>query len=334
MRIITRCLTVMLILLFSSAVIFGAGAAERVEPPEVTSIEDLKDQSFTFIIGFGAGGSTDLSARLLADGLNKMGLDVTVVNRPGGLGTEAAAWVMDQSPRDNIWAAVVPLSFYFLPASEDTGFTWRDFDPVATWGGVKFCFAVHADSPFESLQDVFDYGKAKPGELLVGSQGEDTNEHYVCERLMASGGVDDFTYISFAGGADVATNLLGKHIDVGYMSISAVKSMVDAGDLRILAHNSLFMERLPFMPDIPNITEYGIDAPHFNTLALWAPKGTSESVRRVMGEAIKEVITDQEMIERHRAMGIELAFLDIEGTRSTAEDTADQFIEDYLDWLD
>ena len=91
----------------------------------------FKQKKLTLIVPYGAGGSTNATVRLLGQSLVKLGLKVNVVNKPGASGTEGTYFVSRQKPDSGVLLATSPTAFHFLPASENTGYTWKDFDPYS-----------------------------------------------------------------------------------------------------------------------------------------------------------------------------------------------------------
>ncbi len=294
----------------------------------------ITDEEFTFVVGFAAGGSVDLTARITADALSALGIDVNVVNRPGSVGVEAAGWVAEQSPESNIMFWGVPMTLFFEPAKRDVGFTWEDFSPVASLGGATFCLGMAADAPWDDLDELLEWAKDNPGELTVGGQGELTQTHFTVALIFDGAGVE-YVYVPFAGGADVQMNLAGGHVDVGHLSLAAAYPLYSAGELKIPAHTSIFVERVDMAPDVPNIAEYGFpDARESHIMFLWAPKGTSEDIINPLSEAIGVALQEPAIIQRLEDMGILVSYLDAEGTYELTQDIHSESIPAFVDWYE
>ncbi len=311
-----------------SLLVVLAGSALADEVPW----EQLKGEEFTFVVGFAAGGSNDLAARVLADKLGQLGIDVTVVNRPGGIGVEAAGWVASQPPESNIMFWGVPMTLYFEPATRDVGFTWEDFEPVATLGGATFALAGSKDAPWDTLEEMLDWAHANPGQLIVGGQGEMSSMHFAMTLIFDEAGVD-YRYVPFAGGADVQMNLAGGHVDVGHLSLAAAYPLYSAGDLNILAHTSIFVDRVEMAPDVPNVAEAGFSsARELHVLFLHAPKETSPDVIEPLAAAIDEALKDPSTVSRLEDMGILVSYLGPQGTRELGEDAHADVIPAFVEW--
>ncbi len=293
---------------------------------------ELVGQDFTFIVGFAAGGSNDLGARILADKLQNMGINVRVVNRPGSMGVEAAGWVSQQPADSNIFYWGVPLTLFFEPATRDVGFTWEDFDPVATLGGATFALATAADAPWDTLDDIVEWARENPGQLIVGGQGELSSMHFAMASIFDEAGVD-YLYVPFAGGADVQMNLAGGHVDVGHLSVAASYPLYSAGELKIPVHTSVFVDRVEMIPDVPNVADAGFpNARELHVLFLWAPKGADSAMIQAMSAAVGEALEDPNTVERLEDMGILVSYLDAEGTLQQAVEAHETVIPAFVDW--
>lgn len=293
---------------------------------------DLVGQEFTFIVGFAAGGSNDLGARVLADALQNMGINVRVVNRPGSMGVEAAGWVAQQPADANILYWGVPLTLFFEPATRPVGFTWEDFDPIATLGGATFALATAADAPWDTLEDIIEWGLENPGQLIVGGQGELSSMHFAMNAIFDEAGVD-YLYVPFAGGADVQMNLAGGHVDVGHLSLAAAYPLYSAGELKIPVHTSVFVERVEMVPEVLNVAEAGFpNARELHVLFLWAPKGADPDMIQALSAAVGEALENPATVERLEDMGILVSYLDAEGTMQQAVEAHETVIPAFVEW--
>ncbi len=292
----------------------------------------LQDEEFTFVVGFAAGVSVDLTARITADALANVGIDVRVVNQPGSVGVEAAGSVAEMPPESNTMFWGVPMTLFFEPAKRDTGYTWEDFEPVASLGGATFALATRPDLPWDGLDEIIDWALENPGELIVGGQGELTQTHFTVASIFDEAGVD-YIYVPFAGGADVQMNLAGGHVDVGHLSLAAAYPLYSAGELKIPAHTSIFVERVDMAPDVPNVSEFGFpDARESHIMFLWAPQGTPADVIDPLSAAIGEALDDEEVIERLADQGVLTSYLDAQETYELTQDIHENSIPAFIEW--
>ena len=321
-------LTLILVAVFFMAAIFVPGDMQAEEPWAA-----LEGESFDLVVGFGAGGSHDLSARYVAEALEKIGVDVSVVNMPGAVGTEAAYHVASQDPDSNILFWGHPPVMIFEPAARDIGYDYDDFDAVGAMGSPTFAIGSRADAPWEDLDDLREYMDENPGEVIVGGQGELHIMHYAVEAILPPDEYD-YRYVAFAGGADVALNLTGGHADVGHLSLSAAKPLHDDDELTVMVHTSAVAERVDMMPDVPNVTEFGIDFTEPHTLSAWAPAGTDVETREALNAALAEITNDSDFLESMGDMGFVVSHHTIEETEDYFNSVRDELLPEFMDWLE
>ncbi len=301
----------------------AGGAGEAAETPD----------EITIVVGFGAGGSNDLSARYLAEAFNDHGISANVVNMPGGMGTEAAYHVSTQSPDSNTFMWAHPLIMLFEPAAGDRGFTIHDFEPVGTLASPTFAVSSRAGAPWETLEELIQYIEANPGEVVLGGQGEGNMMHFIAELILDPAELD-YTYVGLGGGADVALNLTGGHVDVGHLSLAAARPLHQDGDLTVLVNTQILVERDPLMPEIPNIVEFGIQGQEPHPLALWAPKGTSSALIQQLTEAMAEIAQDADFAQNYQDIGVIAHYLDPEETWEFFMDVEENMVPRYKAWLE
>ncbi len=305
---------------------------EEVEEEEKVE-EELEDVDIDIVVGFAAGGSNDLSARYMAEKFADYGINANVVNMPGGMGTEAAYHVSQQDPDSNMFMWAHPLIMLFEPAAGDRGFTIDDFEPVGLLASPTFCLGSRAGAPWEDMDDLIEYIQENPGEVTLGGQGEGNMMHFIAELILDPDELD-YTYVGLEGGADVAMNLTGDHVDVGHLSLAAARPLHEDGDMTVLVNTQILVERDPLMPDIPNVIEFGIDAQEPHPLALWGPIGTDPELKERMSAAMSQMAEDPELIQNYEGAGMIAHYLDADETWDFFMDVQENMIPRFVEWLD
>ena len=301
---------------------------EVVEEPA----EDLEEIEIDIVVGFGAGGSNDLSARYLAEALREEGIIANVVNMPGGMGTEAAYHVSTQAPDSHMFMWAHPLIMSFEPATGDRGYTIDDFEPAGLVASPTFALASKADAPWDDMESLVEYIRENPGEVVLGGQGEGNMMHFIAE-LMLDPEELEYTYVGLGGGADVALNLTGGHVDLGHMSLAAARPLHEDGDLTVLVNTQILMDRDPLMPDIPNIEEFGIDAKEPHPLGLWAPKGAPQELIDRVSSAVETVSQDEAFIQNYQDIGVVAHYLNPQEQWDFFMEVEDEMIPRFTEWL-
>lgn len=294
-----------LLLVFS---VLGVWAAGEPEDPDADPYEEL---DVTFIVGFGAGGSNDVSARFTAQALRDHGINVDVVNMTGGMGADAAYHASNLPPAEEsmtfFWS--VPSTLIFEPAIGERGYTIEDFDFVGLMASPTYVFATRPHAPFDDWQGLVEYIEDNPGELTLGGQGHGGMLHFMTQLILPREEYD-YEYVGFAGGADVATNLIGDHVEFAHLSLAAAGPLRDDGELTPLVNTQTLVDRDPAMPDVPNITEINPDIegePH--GVGLYAPKGTDPALIDRITSAMAEVAQSEDLQQKMQDEGMILHYL-------------------------
>jgi tripartite-type tricarboxylate transporter receptor subunit TctC len=262
------------------------------------------DRPVKVVVGFSAGGGTDVAARVIAQKLSEaMGQSFVVENRAGASGLIASEQVA-KSPPDGYTImvgsqttlAVAPALYRKIqldPVKELTGLAMIGVSPLVA--------VVNANSPIKSLADLIAEAKAKNGTMNFASGGVGTTPHMAGELLAFSAGIK-MVHVAYRGEAPGVNDLLGGQIPFMFANLSVVKGNVEGGKLRALAVTS--SKRVASLPNVPTIAE---TFPGFNAatwFALVAPAGTPpEAVARLNAET-KKIVTTQDFQQRFEQLGM------------------------------
>jgi tripartite-type tricarboxylate transporter receptor subunit TctC len=270
-------------LLARNGLILAALAAASVSAFSQT----FPSKHITVYVGYGAGATTDLSARALAEGLEKaLGVPMVVENRPGATAGVAAALVARAKPDGYtigvVSTGVVTVRPHILRAPYDP---LKDFTLIAQYSRYIGALTVRGDSPFKSVDDFVAYAKAHPG-MSYSSSGTNSQQQMGVELFRQCKGLE-FTHLPTKGGAEANTMLLGNHVDFT-AGAGQHMSYVRQGRLRnlVLLNSN---ERDPTQPDVPTMKDIGCqDAPALGYLVI-APRGLPDPIYKVLSDAIRKV---------------------------------------------
>lgn len=314
-----------LVFLFSLVTLVGSEEIRADEPIRID-----------IVVGFAAGGSNDLTARYMAQYLTDYGITANIINMPGGMSTEAAYYVSQEvGPDENVffWGHSGPL--LFEPAADYRGYTIEDFDPVATLAAPTFAIGARPGAPWgDDFEALVQYIKDNPGDVAFGGQGEGNVRHYAVEQILPPDELD-YVFVGMEGGAAVAMNLTGEHVDVGHLSLAAASPLVKDGELWAVVNTNPLQNRDPLMPDVPNVAEFGIPEgrePH--PIALWAVKGTDPALIERIANAMEQAAQNPELQEQYAGMGVVLHFMGPEETLEFYMDVNENVVPHYLEWLE
>lgn len=228
-------------------------------------------------VGYPAGGTTDIVARLVANELQKsMNSPVLVENRPGAAGVIGTTAVATSNPdgytllftigSHTVVPAVVPTLSYD---------TVKSFAPIAIVGTSPNMLLVRADHPAKSLADFIKLAKAQPDKIDYGTPGIGTTTHVTGAMLEKSAGIK-LSHIPYKGSGPTTQALLSGEIPAAFASIISAGQFVREGRIRALA--IVGTKRSPMLPDVPTFEEQG--APNVlgdNWLGLLAPAKTPKN---------------------------------------------------------
>lgn len=258
------------------------------------------------VVGFPAGGPTDIVTRSMAPKLTEsLGQPVVVENRAGAGGVIATEQVA-KSPPDGYTLVMgtiggIAVAMSLIP---NRGYdTLRDLAPITQAVTVTNILVTHPSVPAKTVKDLLAIAKSKPGRLNYASSGNGTVTHLAGELFKLMGKVD-ITHVPYKGGAPALTALISGEVDMSYENSLIILPQVKSGKVRAIAVTGVKRSRL--LPDLPTIAESGL--PGYNAsgwYGLFAPAATPKPViTRLHAEASK-VLRMPEIVDRLSSQGAE-----------------------------
>lgn len=267
----------------------------------VVEAQDWKPtKPIAIIVPWSAGGSTDQITRLTADILeSKLGQKIVIVNQPGASGSVGTNSVL-QAPRDGYtWASGVAadLGTYKIQGMLDTEI--QDWTLFLTVANIQV-FAVNADSPYKTMDDLLKAFKDRPGQIAVGTAGQGSAGHIAIETLRKYTGIA-YKHVAYDGGDAAVTACVSGEIEVVPQLAGEEVDMLRAGKLRALA----VLDSKPFSIEgfeetIPPVTKW-IPAfrPGSNYFGIFLPKDTPIEVVYALGKLWIEVVSKSPEIQAY-----------------------------------
>ena len=241
----------------------------------------------TLTVGMAAGGVTDLATRTIAEESKKLvKQDFLVVNKPGAGQTVAMSTVITARPDGYTLGATTDAPYVRGPHLYKLNFIpLADTTPVSLYATFRSVIIVRDDSPFKTLNDMFDYARKNPGKLTYSHPGLGTSTY------MGFGGAAlhlklNVPQVPFAGDSAALTALLGGHVMASVMGSSSCIAQIKSGKVRVLGIVE-GKERMKEYPDAPNLYEYAPEdtlAPP--SLLIFAPKGLPDPILKTLQETI------------------------------------------------
>ncbi|CAM4076962.1 Bug family tripartite tricarboxylate transporter substrate binding protein [Bordetella tumulicola] len=236
------------------------------------------DKPVHIVVGFSAGGTTDVIARIMAKELTQaLGESFVVENKPGAGSNIATDYVKRAKPDGYTLLFVAVTSTINQTLYRNVSFDLtKDFDAIALGAKVPNILVVNPNVPVKSVQELVDYAKANPGKLAFASSGSGTSIHMAGELFKMRTGLD-LLHVPYKGSAPAVTDLIGGQVQLMFDNMPASWPHVKAGKLRALAVTTA--QRSPSAPDLPTMQELGYDKFDVSSwFGLIAPAGTPPEV--------------------------------------------------------
>ena len=286
---------------------------------------DYPDKPVNLIIPYPAGGSTDVTGRVLATAVKRaLGQPVVVENKGGGGGTVGPNLVISKPP-DGYTVGIM--------ASTTVTISWHmgkmNFNPIddvkhiMRYTGYLYGFVVRADAPWKTFTDYVKYAKENPGKVTYGTTGVGSGPHLAMEMIAFATGMK-LTHVPYKGGAECNSALLGGHVD----SVSDSTSwgpLVDAGKFRLLTIYTA--SRSPRYSDVPTLRELGIDIVFPSPLEIMGPKALPQPIVQKIHDAFKKALEDPEYQAVLKKYDMQTTYLNSEECEKTVKVEADKLKE-------
>jgi tripartite-type tricarboxylate transporter receptor subunit TctC len=286
---------------FLSRLLFGLLCLSLIAAADARAA-GYPDRTVRIIVGYPAGGSTDIVARIIGNWLsNRLGQQFIVENKPGAgnnIGTEMVAKAAPDgytlylvNPANTINATLYKhLNYVFL----------RDIDPIANVIQVPNVMEVNPSVPAKTVAEFIAYAKANPDKINIASSGNGTSIHLSGELFKMMTGVK-MTHVPYKGSAPMLTDLLGGQVQVTFDNLPSSIAHIKAGKLRALAVTTT--ARSPELPDVPTVAE---TVPGYEAVAFFGfgiTHGTPKEIVDLLNKEINLALKDPGIQARLKDLG-------------------------------
>jgi tripartite-type tricarboxylate transporter receptor subunit TctC len=257
--------------------------------------QDYPVRAVRIIVPFAPGGSADVFGRFIAQRLQEaLGQAFVIDNRPGGgsvIGTDAVAkaapdgyTLLLMSNAHTVNESLIPNKPFVL---------MRDFVPIAPINYSDLVLVTRAGLPFNTLGDLIQAAKARPGGMSYASSGPGTPYHMAGELFKAMAGVS-IVHIPYKGSAGARTDVLGGQLEMMFDAIPTMSEHIKSGKVRALATTG--KARSSTLPEVPTMAEAGVPGYEATIwLGLMAPRGTPPAVVRKLNEELGRITANPEV---------------------------------------
>lgn len=260
-------------------------------------------KTVTMVVPTAAGGTTDLSARMLAQALGPvLGQTVVVDNKGGGNGNIAAS-IVKRAEADGYTLLMQYSGYHVISPHITKQKQWDqdDFQPVANVISAPQIIVVRADLPVKTLPELIAYAKANPGKLNYASSGNGSLQHVTGAMLEQQGAIK-MVHVPYKGTGPALQDLLGGQVDLTFGTAPPFMPHIASGKLRVLAVTG--KQRLPSLPDVPTTAEAGypkVDATSW--FAVFAPAGVPKAVVDKLTADIRTVVQSPTFQQKAQEQG-------------------------------
>jgi len=283
-------------------VLLGALVAFSAQAP-------YPEKTINYVIAFGPGGESDISARLQEPFFEKYtGQTVAIQYRPGAGG--AAAWSqLNRMPADGYTIVGTNLPHILLqPMQMRVGYETADIANVYWFHYTPDAIVVRSDSPFQSVADLVAAAKKTPGAITFSGSGTNSANHLAQRRFDSLAGITT-TYVPFRGTGASNTAILGGQVAAGWTYTTAAMQLGEKARLLAVAMD----ERHPKFPDAPTFRELGYELVGGAYRGIAVPQSTPRDVQQALSDLIGKINEDPEFIEKMEDNGFAMTDVDLAG---------------------
>ena len=268
----------------------------------------------TIVVPFSAGGTTDILARIVGQGLTaELGQSVVVDNKPGA-GGNIGATLAAKAPADGYTLFMGTVGTHAINQALYKKMPFdpvKDFAPLSRVATVPNLLVAHPSQPFKTVKEMMAYAKANPGKLNFGSSGSGSSIHLSGELFKSMTRLD-MVHVPYKGSAPAITDLLGNQIAIMFDNMPSAIQHVRSGKLRPIAVTTA--KRSPELPDVPTVAEAGVPGYEATSwFGLFVPAKTPADIQQKLHAAIAKVLKDPAVIKKINDQGGEVVIDTQEG---------------------
>jgi tripartite-type tricarboxylate transporter receptor subunit TctC len=263
---------------------------------------DYPTRSVRWIVGYPAGGSTDIFARLIGHRLSeRLGQQFVIENKPGAGNNIATESVVNAPPDGYTLLLVNPANAINASLYAKLNFNFiRDIVPVVGVARVPNVMVVNPSVPAKTVAEFIAYAKANPGKVNMASSGNGTSVHLSGELFKAMTGVE-MQHVPYRGSAPALTDMLSGQVQVMFDNMPSSVPHVKSGGLRALAVTTA--TRAPELPDVPTVGETVKDYEASAWFGIGVPKGTPTDIVDRLNKEVNEILAEPAMKQRIAELG-------------------------------
>lgn len=271
---------------------------------------EYPERPITLIAPFPAGGGVDRFSRgLTANAEKYLGQTIVVKNVSGAGGATGAHNVAKAEP-DGYTLLAMDTSLTTLSLFQDIDVSYESFEPIAMVMRCPTWFLSPASKPYQTIEDLIEDAKKRPGEVNVGVAGPSGSQFLMARAFESSLGID-LNIVPLAGGGPLMKALVGKHVDAGVIHSPMALDYVTKGDMRLLVAGGP-MDTVVYDKKVPTFEDLKVPMEFSVYRGIFAPKGTPKDVVDKLAKAFGEMAKDEKFIQFGKGWGVMPKYADSE----------------------
>ncbi len=274
----------------------------------VAGAQDKFDKPVRIVVGFAAGGTADIIARVVAEKLkDTLGQPVIVDNRPGAIGRIAAEAVKSAAP-DGTTIMVMPIGPMAVVPHTTKSISYdalNDFAPVALGATFQFAIAAGPESGARTWQEFVAWARAHPDKAAYATSGAGSLPHFFGVLLSREIGVD-MVHVAYKGSAAYINDLIGGQVPVAIDAIADLTELHRAGKIRVLASSGA--TRSTALPEVPTFNELGLkNVEAIGWFGFFAPAKTPAAIVDTLNRGINRALQSPDVVDKLSHLGMDPA---------------------------
>jgi tripartite-type tricarboxylate transporter receptor subunit TctC len=264
-------------------------------------------KTITITMPAAAGGSTDMTGRMLAKRMTEiLGQPVVVENKAGAGGFLVGNAIAAAKP-DGYYIGIEPSSaFNMAHFLRNPPFDIHKFTPIMSYGIYPFTFAVKTDAPWKTFKEFIEYAKTHPNEVTLATSNPDSMENLPIWMLEGLLGLK-IKLVSYEGGAPACAAVLGGHA-TAFTGVGEAIPFIRDGSMRGLA--TYLGERMSSLPDIPTLKELGYDVVVESRLSVYGPPEMPKDVVKILQDAFHKAMDNEDFRKICKSFEVTPSYLD------------------------
>ena len=272
-----------------------------------TAAQQYPERPVTVVVPFPPGGSSDITARLVAGKLQEsLGQSFVIENKPGANGSLGAKFVKNANP-DGYTLFVGSIGVFSINEVlyKNLGYqTQKDFDLLSVVNRTPNALVTRANFPANNMAEFVAYLKQNPGKVSFASSGTGSSDHLTAALFWQKTGTSGI-HIPYKGGSAAHTDLIGGNVDVSFQNLGSITQHVKAGKMKLLAVTG--NARDPAVPNTPTLAEAGVPGVEvYSWQAIVAPKGLPQNVKARLVPAVQAAIKHPDTVKKFTELGFEV----------------------------